>query len=44
VGTTRTRVNFFMNKFKRLGFVDYGSDLEAGIRVNGSLLSFVLHD
>ena len=44
VGTTRSRVNFFMNKFKRLGFIDYTGDLDAGIRINGSLLSVVLHD
>ena len=40
IGTTRTRVNFFMNKFKRLGFVQY----DGQIRVNNSLLSVVLHD
>jgi CRP/FNR family transcriptional regulator, cyclic AMP receptor protein len=44
VGTTRSRVNFFMNKFKKLGFVEYDGDLEAGIQVNSSLLSVVLHD
>ncbi|MEO6224153.1 MAG: Crp/Fnr family transcriptional regulator [Vicinamibacterales bacterium] len=44
VGTTRSRVNFFMNKFKKLGFVEYGGDFEAGIQVNSSLLSVVLHD
>ena len=31
VGTTRSRVNFFMNKFKKLGFIEYNGDLEAGI-------------
>ena len=40
VGTTRSRVNFFMNKFKRLGFIKY----EGGLQVNDSLLSVVLHD
>ena len=40
VGTTRSRVNFFMNKFRRLGFIDYNG----GLRVNRSLLSVVLHD
>jgi CRP/FNR family transcriptional regulator, cyclic AMP receptor protein len=40
IGTTRSRVNFFMNKFKKLGFIDY----EGGLRVNDSLLSVVLHD
>src|SRR6202022_1080860 len=44
VGTTRSRVNFFMNKFKRLGFIEYNGDLEAGIQINSSLLSVVLHD
>ena len=44
VGTTRSRVNFFMNKFKRLGFVEYNGDLEAGIQINSSLLGVVLHD
>jgi CRP/FNR family transcriptional regulator, cyclic AMP receptor protein len=40
VGTTRSRVNFFMNKFKRLGFIDY----KDGLRVHTSLLTVVLHD
>jgi len=40
VGTTRSRVNFFMNKFRRLGFIDYNG----GLKVNHSLLSVVLHD
>jgi CRP/FNR family cyclic AMP-dependent transcriptional regulator len=44
VGTTRSRVNFFMNKFKRLGFIAYDGDLEAGVQINSSLLSVVLHD
>jgi CRP/FNR family transcriptional regulator, cyclic AMP receptor protein len=45
VGTTRSRVNFFMNKFKRLGFIEYNvDDLNAGIHINSSLLSVVLHD
>jgi CRP/FNR family cyclic AMP-dependent transcriptional regulator len=44
IGTTRSRVNFFMNKFKKLGFIEYDADLEAGIRINNSLLSVVLHD
>jgi CRP/FNR family transcriptional regulator, cyclic AMP receptor protein len=41
VGTTRSRVNFFMNKFRELGFVDYGA---GGISVNPSLLTVVIHD
>jgi CRP/FNR family cyclic AMP-dependent transcriptional regulator len=44
VGTTRSRVNFFMNKFKKLGFIEYDADLDAGIRINNSLLSVLLHD
>jgi CRP/FNR family transcriptional regulator, cyclic AMP receptor protein len=40
VGTTRSRVNFFMNKFRKLGFIEYNGGLE----VNSSLLSVVLHD
>jgi CRP/FNR family transcriptional regulator, cyclic AMP receptor protein len=40
VGTTRSRVNFFMNKFRTLGFIEYNG----GIKVNRSLLSVVLHD
>ncbi|HEX7139293.1 MAG TPA: Crp/Fnr family transcriptional regulator [Vicinamibacterales bacterium] len=42
VGTTRSRVNFFLNKFKKLGFIDYEGELP--LKVNGSLLSVVLHD
>jgi CRP/FNR family transcriptional regulator, cyclic AMP receptor protein len=44
VGTTRSRVNFFMNKFKKLGFIEYDGDLDAGIQINSSLLSVVLRD
>ncbi|HEY2908512.1 MAG TPA: Crp/Fnr family transcriptional regulator [Vicinamibacterales bacterium] len=44
VGTTRSRVNFFMNKFKKLGFIEYSGDLEAGVQINSSLLSVVRHD
>jgi len=40
VGTTRSRVNFFMNKFKKLGFISYNG----GLHVDSSLLSVVLHD
>jgi len=39
-GTTRSRVNFFMHKFRDLGFIDYNGDL----KVNASLLTVVLHD
>jgi CRP/FNR family transcriptional regulator, cyclic AMP receptor protein len=40
VGTTRSRVNFFMNKFRKLGFIEYNG----GIKINKSLLSVVLHE
>jgi CRP/FNR family transcriptional regulator, cyclic AMP receptor protein len=40
IGTTRSRVNFFMNKFRKLGFIQYNGE----IRINDSLLSVVLHD
>ena len=40
IGTTRSRVNFFMKKFQRLGFIDYTN----GLKVNNSLLTVVLHD
>jgi CRP/FNR family transcriptional regulator, cyclic AMP receptor protein len=40
IGTTRSRVNFFMNKFKKLGFIKYNG----GLQINTSLLSVVLHD
>src|SRR5208337_4511443 len=41
IGTTRSRVSFFMNRFRKLGFVDYG---ESGLKVHSSLLNIVLHD
>jgi CRP/FNR family transcriptional regulator, cyclic AMP receptor protein len=40
IGTTRSRVNFFMNKFRKLGFIKYNG----GLQINSSLLSVVLHD
>jgi len=42
VGTTRSRINHFMNKFRKLGFIDYNG--EAGLAVHRGLLSVVLHD
>jgi CRP-like cAMP-binding protein len=42
IGTTRSRVNFFLNKFKRLGFIEYDGDVP--LKINNSLLSVVLHD
>jgi CRP/FNR family cyclic AMP-dependent transcriptional regulator len=41
VGTTRSRINFFMNKFRHLGFIDYG---DGDIKVHRSLLNVILHD
>jgi CRP/FNR family transcriptional regulator, cyclic AMP receptor protein len=41
IGTTRSRVSFFMNRFRELGFLDYG---ETGLQVHSSLLNIVLHD
>ena len=40
IGATRTRVNSFMNKFRKLGFIEYNG----GLKVNSSLLTVVLHD
>jgi CRP/FNR family cyclic AMP-dependent transcriptional regulator len=42
VGTTRSRVSFFMNRFRKLGFVDY--DGSSGLQVHSSLLNIVLQD
>jgi CRP-like cAMP-binding protein len=42
IGTTRSRVNFFLNKFKRLGFIEYNG--KRPLTINSSLLSVVLHD
>jgi CRP/FNR family cyclic AMP-dependent transcriptional regulator len=43
IGTTRSRVSFFMNKFRKLGFIEYNGGL-AGLHVHSSLLNIVLHD
>ena len=40
IGTTRSRVNFFMNKFRKLGFIEYNG----GLQVHNSLLNVILHD
>ena len=40
IGTTRSRVSFFMNKFRKLGFINYNG----GMSVHSSLLNVVLHD
>ena len=41
IGTTRSRVSFFMNRFRKLGFLDYGG---SGLQIHSSLLNVVLHD
>jgi hypothetical protein len=42
VGTIRSRISHFMNKFRKLGFIDYGDN--GGLTVHSGLLSVVLHD
>ena len=42
IGTTRSRVNFFLNKFKKLGFIEYDGDKP--LKINNSLLGVILHD
>ena len=44
IGTTRSHVNKFMTKFKKLGFIDYTKNGKDGIQINSSLLSVVLRD
>src|SRR5437762_1850268 len=44
VGTTRSRVSFFMNRFRKLGFIDYAGGEDGGLQVHSSLLNVVLHD
>jgi CRP/FNR family transcriptional regulator, cyclic AMP receptor protein len=44
IGTSRTHVNFFMNKFRQLGFIEYDGDTKGEIKVNRSLLNVLLHE
>ncbi len=44
VGTTRSRVSFFMNRFRKMGFIHYAGGEEGGLQVHSSLLNIVLHD
>ncbi|HTM86581.1 MAG TPA: Crp/Fnr family transcriptional regulator [Terriglobales bacterium] len=44
IGTTRSRVSFFMNKFRKLGFIEYNGEVNGGLHVHSSLLNIVLHD
>jgi hypothetical protein len=42
IGTTRSRVNFFMNKFRKMGFIEYDGELP--LKINSSLIGVVLHE
>jgi CRP/FNR family cyclic AMP-dependent transcriptional regulator len=44
VGTTRSRVSFFMNRFRKMGFIEYAGGVDGGLQVHSSLLNVVLHD
>ena len=44
VGTTRSRVSFFMNRFRKLGFIQYNGRFDSGLEVHSSLLNVILHD
>ena len=44
VGTTRSRVSFFMNRFRKLGFIQYNGSHAGGLEVHSSLLNIILHD
>ena len=44
VGTTRSRVSFFMNRFRKLGFIHYDGSFTGGLEVHSSLLNVILHD
>jgi CRP/FNR family cyclic AMP-dependent transcriptional regulator len=44
VGTTRSRVSFFMNRFRKLGFIHYAGGTDGALQVHSSLLNIVLHD
>ncbi len=44
IGTTRSRVSFFMNKFRKLGFIEYNGGSHKELHVHSSLLNVVLHD
>ena len=44
VGTTRSRVSFFMNRFRKLGFIQYNGSFNSGLEVHSSLLNVILHD
>jgi CRP/FNR family transcriptional regulator, cyclic AMP receptor protein len=44
VGTTRSRVSFFMNRFRKMGFIQYDGQITGGLEVHSSLLNVILHD
>ncbi len=44
IGTTRSRVSFFMNRFRKLGFIQYSGQYNSGLEVRSSLLNIILHD
>ena len=44
IGTTRSRISFFMNKFRKLGFIEYDGGVHTELHVHSSLLNVVLHD
>jgi CRP/FNR family cyclic AMP-dependent transcriptional regulator len=44
VGTTRSRINFFMNKFRKLGFIEYDGHSSGSLKVHTSLMNVVVHD
>ena len=44
IGTTRSRVSYFMNRFRKMGFIHYAGGVEGGLQVHSSLLNVVLHD
>jgi CRP-like cAMP-binding protein len=44
VGTTRSRVSFFMNRFRKLGFIHYAGGTDGALQVHSSLLNVILHD
>jgi len=44
VGTTRSRVSFFMNRFRKMGFIQYSGQYDSGLEVHSSLLNVILHD
>jgi CRP/FNR family transcriptional regulator, cyclic AMP receptor protein len=44
VGTTRSRVSFFMNRFRKMGFIQYSGQQTEGLEIHSSLLNVILHD